>query len=153
MSAPGNVDQIGDGRVAPHDFSRFFNTCYQDQTGKPVVSVVNAGTGSYSVRGCEALSPATNPTYRQRYSYTFQNNSPYIGYRQRIYPLEDVSLFKQFILREGVSFEIRGEFFNVGNRPNFGGPGTGLNSSTYGFVTLTQANDARIGQLTGRINF
>jgi hypothetical protein len=72
--------------------------------------------------------------------------------RQRIYPLVDLSLFKQFIIHEGVSFEIRGEFFNVGNRPNFGGPGTGLNAS-YGVVTLSQANDARQGQLTARINF
>jgi hypothetical protein len=91
--------------------------------------------------------------YRQRYSYTVQTNPVYINERQRIYPLVDLSMFKQFMLGEGTSFEIRGEFFNVGNRPEFGGPGTGLNSSTYGVVTLNQANDARIGQLTARINF
>jgi len=49
--------------------------------------------------------------------------------------------------------QVRGEFFNVGNRPKFGGPGTGLNTSTYGFVTPTQANDAHIGQITARVNF
>jgi hypothetical protein len=76
-----------------------------------------------------------------------------LNIRQRIHPLVDASLFKQFQIREGTSFEIRGEFFNVFNTPNFGGPGTGLGSSTFGVVTLTQANDARIGQLTARINF
>jgi hypothetical protein len=90
---------------------------------------------------------------RTRFSYTIQTNSPFINDRQRIYPLVDASLFKQFIMHEGVSFEIRGEFFNIANRPEFGGPGTGLNSTSYGAVTLTQANDARQGQFTARINF
>jgi hypothetical protein len=75
----------------------------------------------------------------------------------------DLSVFKQFILREGASFEIRGEFFNVMNTPNYGGPNTSLGSATAGSVLsyttafpngfFTQANDQRIGQLTARINF
>ena len=105
------------------------------------------------VIACDSTSPTSAPAYKQRYQYTLQSNPLYIDERQRIYPEVDLSAFKQFIVREGVSLEIRGEFFNVGNRPNFGGPGTGLNSSTYGLVTLTQANDPRIGQLTARINF
>ena len=121
-----------------------FNTCYENQAG----ALVTTSTGAMA---CDATSP--NPAYRQRYSYTIQDNPQYLDERQRIYPLVDLSAFKQFIIREGVSLEIRGEFFNVGNRPNFGGPGTTLNSSTYGVVTLTQANDPRIGQLTARINF
>ena len=121
-----------------------FNTCYEDATG----ALVSTHTG---VVACDATSPT--PAYKQRYSYTLQSNPQYMSERQRIYPLVDASLFKRFTLREGTSLEIRGEFFNIGNRPNFGGPGTSLNSSTYGVVTLTQANDARIGQLTARINF
>jgi hypothetical protein len=65
----------------------------------------------------------------------------------------DAALFKQFILHERTSFEIRGEFFNVLNTPNFGGPNTTIGNSSFGAVTLTQANDARIRQLTARINF
>lgn len=121
-----------------------FNTCYQNTTGANVQT-------TNTVIACDGIS--SSPAFRQRYSYTLQTNSPFINERQRIYPLVDLSAFKQFIVREGVSFEIRGEFFNIGNRPNFGGPGTGLNSASYGLVTLTQANDARIGQLTARINF
>ncbi len=145
INAPGSVYQIGDPLAqAPRTFQRMFNTCYEDVTGKTVNT-------SASVQACDATS--SNPAYRQRYQYTVGNNPYYINERQRIFPLVDASLFKQFILREGVSFEIRGEFFNIGNRPNFGGPGTGLNSSTYGVVILNQVNDARTGQLTARINF
>lgn len=144
VSAPGTVDQIGDPTAAPRNFQRFFNTCFENTTG---ANVATSGT-SYA---CDSQSP--NPAYRQRLSYTVQRNYPYINERQRIYPQVDLSVFKQFILRESTSFEIRGEFFNVGNRPNFGGPGTGIGSSGYGAVALTQANDPRIGQLTARINF
>lgn len=145
ISAPGNVYQIGDPVAgAPRNFQRMFNTCYQDVTG----TNVNTKTG---VIGCDATS--STPAFRQRYSFTYQVNSPYINERARIYPLVDLSAFKQFIVRDGVSMEIRGEFFNVGNRPNFGGPGTSPGSTSYGLVTLIQANDARIGQLTARINF
>jgi len=145
IAAPGSVDLIGNPLAgAPRNFQRMFNTCYEDATGALVLS--HSG-----VIACDSTS--STPAYKQRYSYTLQSNPQYINERQRIYPEVDLSAFKQFIVREGVSLEIRGEFFNVGNRPNFGGPGTGLNSSTYGLVTLTQANDPRIGQLTARINF
>ena len=144
VSAPANVDQIGDPLAAPRSFQRFFNTCYENQAGTPV----NTNGKAYA---CDGVTP--NPAYRQRLSYTVQRNYPYINQRQRIYPLVNLSCFKQFILHEGVSFEIRGEFFNVGNRPNFGGPSTSIGASGYGAVTLTQANDPRIGQLTARLNF
>lgn len=153
ISEPSGVIQIGDPLyMAPRTFQRMFNTCYEDVTGK-LVNTSFSQSGAVSVQGCDAASPQSNPVYRQRYQYTVATNPYYINERQRIFPLVDASLFKQFILREGVSFEIRGEFFNIGNRPNFGGPGTGLNSSSYGLVTLTQVNDARTGQLTARINF
>jgi hypothetical protein len=108
------------------------------------------------IPACDGTSPT--PAYRQRYSYTLQTNPVYLPLRQRIWPLMDASLFKQFSLGAGRSFEIRGEFFNVLNRPNFGGPGTGLGSTSYGAIEVgtalpSQANDARIGQLTARINF
>lgn len=147
ISEPGSVYQIGDPLyAAPRNFQRMFNTCYEDVNGNPVST-------SASVQACDSTSPASNPAYRQRAQYTVATNPFYINERQRIFPLVDASLFKLFTLREGVSFEIRGEFFNIGNRPVFGGPGTGLNSSTYGVVVLNQLNDARTGQLTARFNF
>jgi hypothetical protein len=144
ISAPSNVDIIGNPRQSNPTYGRYFNTCYQNTAGVNVLSTASAPA-------CDALSP--NPAYRQRLAYTTQHNSTVLNIRQRIHPLVDASLFKQFQIHEGTSFEIRGEFFNLFNTPNFGGPGTGIGSSTFGLVTLTQANDPRIGQLTARINF
>ncbi len=144
ISTPSNVDIIGNPAQSNPTYGRFINTCYENTSGQLVASTSSAPA-------CDNLSP--NPAYRQRLQYTSQSNSNYINARQRIHPLMDASLFKQFILREHTSFEIRGEFFNVLNTPNFGGPNTTIGNSSFGAVTLTQANDARIGQLTARINF
>jgi hypothetical protein len=144
ISAPGSVNVIGNVRQANPTYARYFNTCYENASGALVQSTASAPA-------CDALSPM--PAYQQRLAYTTQLNSTVINVRQRIYPLLDASLFKQFIIHEGTSFEIRGEFFNILNTPIFGGPGTGIGSSTFGAVTQTQANDPRIGQLTARINF
>jgi len=144
INAPSNVDIIGDPRKGNPTYGRFFNTCYQNTSGVNVASTASAPA-------CDALSPT--PAFRQRLAYTTQSNSPVMNIRARIHPLVDASLFKQFQIHEGTSFEIRGEFFNVFNTPNFGSPGTTIGSSTFGQVVLTQANDPRIGQLTARINF
>jgi hypothetical protein len=144
ISAPGSVNVIGNVRQANPTYARYFNTCYENASGALVQSTASAPA-------CDALSPM--PAYQQRLAYTTQLNSTVINVRQRIYPLLDASLFKQFIIHERTSFEIRGEFFNILNTPIFGGPGTGIGSSTFGAVTQTQANDPRIGQLTARINF
>jgi hypothetical protein len=144
LSAPSNVNIIGQVNQPNPTYGRFFNTCYENTSGQLVQSTASAPA-------CDALSPT--PAYQQRLSYTSQTNSAVIDVRARIHPLLDASLFKKFAITEGTSFEIRGEFFNILNTPNFGGPGTGIGSSTFGVVTLTQANDPRLGQITARVNF
>lgn len=144
ISAPSNVDIIGPVAQRNPTYERYFNTCYEDTNGNLVESTDSAPA-------CDSLSPT--PAYRQRLSYTTQHNSSVINVRQHIKPVMDASLFKVFTIHERTSFEIRGEFFNVLNTAIFGGPGTSIGSSTFGAVTLTQANDPRIGQLTARINF
>jgi hypothetical protein len=104
-----------------------------------------------SAPACDSASSI--PAYRQRLAYTTQSNSTVIGVRQRIHPLVDASLFKQFPIREGMTFEIRGEFYNILNTVNFSGPNTSIGNAAFGTVTKTQANDPRIGQLTARFNF
>jgi hypothetical protein len=144
LSAPGNVNIIGQVQQTNPTDARYINTCYENTSGVTVATTASAP-------GCDALSPT--PAYQQRLSYSSQANSTVIGVRQRIHPLMDASLFKKFQVRENTSFEIRGEFFNILNTPNFGGPGTSVGSSTFGVVTMTQINDPRIGQITARINF
>jgi hypothetical protein len=144
ISAPGSVNIIGPVSVGNPTNSRFINTCYLNSSGAMVMTTPSAPA-------CDSTSSV--PAYEQRISYTSQLNSNVIGVRQRIHPLVDAALFKKFALSEGRSFEIRGDYYNVLNTPDFGGPGTGIGSSTFGVVTLTQANDPRIGELTARINF
>jgi hypothetical protein len=144
ISAPSNVNIIGAVNQPHPTYARYFNTCYENSSGQLVASTASAPA-------CDSLSPV--PAYQQRLAYTSQDNSTVIGVRTRLYPLVDASLFKRFDLGAGWSFEIRGEFFNILNTPEFGGPGTGIGSSTFGVVTLTQANNPRIGQLTARFNF
>jgi hypothetical protein len=168
IGAPGNVNIIGNYRTANQTFYHEFNTCYQpvnSTTGAlsaPQPTQINSTTGLVTLQGCDANN--TTPAFAQRLSYTSQNNSNVLNIRQKLYPLLDASMFKRFIIREGVSFEIRGEFFNILNTAEFGGPSTSLGAANFGSAAsnpsanyprgqLTQANDARIGQLTARINF
>jgi len=141
ISAPSGVNIIGPTGVANRSYSHFINTCYENTSGTLVV-----GTGACS-------GSTDTPAYQQRLSYTTQTNSTYIGVRQQFHPLMDASLFKVFPIRAGTTFEIRGEFFNVLNSPIFGSPNTSIGNSSFGIVTMTQANDPRYGQLTARFNF
>jgi hypothetical protein len=162
INAPGNVDIIGDYHQPNRSLTREFNTCYENPAGTPQQTVVNSTTGIISSTGCDTLSPT--PAFRQRYSFTSQANSNVLNIRQPLHPLVDASLFKQFAIREGVSFEIRGEFYNILNTPEWGGPSTTLGAQNAGSAAsgysvanplgiFNQANDARIGELTARINF
>jgi Carboxypeptidase regulatory-like domain len=169
ISAPGNVDIIGNYRQPHQTLYREYNTCYQTQTivnNQAVIANVASKTDTSNtyntVTACDAQS--STPAFRQRLPYTSQSNSSVLNVREPLHPLLDASLFKQFALHEGVSFEIRGEFFNILNTPEWGGPSTslgaanagsaaGAGSSTTPLGILTQANDPRIGQLTARINF
>ena len=52
----------------------------------------------------------------------------------------NLSLFKAFglnVLREGAKIEVRGEFFNAFNHPQFCGPNTTLDGGIFGQVTGT----------------
>lgn len=49
----------------------------------------------------------------------------------------DLSLSKEFTIREGMKLQIRGEFFNFTNTPRFAIPGTAFGGSQFGQVTST----------------
>lgn len=162
INAPGSVDIIGDYHQPNRTLTREFNTCYENAAGTPQQTKVDPITGIITSTGCDALSPT--PAFRQRYSYTSQANSSVLNIRQPLHPLVDASLFKKFAIHEGVSFEIRGEFYNILNTPEWGAPSTTLGaqnagSAASGYSTanplgiFNQANDPRIGELTARINF
>jgi hypothetical protein len=49
----------------------------------------------------------------------------------------DLSAFKDIKLRETKSLQLRAEFFNILNHPNFGLPGVDLGTSTFGVISDT----------------
>jgi Carboxypeptidase regulatory-like domain len=161
LNAPSNVNIIGNYKQPNWSLLRQFNTCYENTAGTPQPTVPNSANGgaTNTITACDSQSPT--PAFQQRLSFTSQTNSPYLNIRQQYYPLLDASLFKQFAIREGVNFEIRGEFFNILNTPIWGGPSTTLGAANAGSSSsaatsagfFSQANDPRYGQLTARINF
>lgn len=63
----------------------------------------------------------------------------------------DVALAKKIRLKESMSLELRGEFFNIFNHAQFDTPSGLINSDTFGVVT--SANDPRIGQVAAKFEF
>lgn len=49
----------------------------------------------------------------------------------------DLSFSKEFVIREGMKLQLRGEFFNFTNTPRFAPPDTLFGDSTFGMVTST----------------
>jgi hypothetical protein len=49
----------------------------------------------------------------------------------------NLSLFKNFKIRERANIELRCETFNLTNSPQFANPSASTTSSTYGYVTST----------------
>jgi hypothetical protein len=169
IPAPSNIDIVGNYYQPSASLRRQFNTCYLQPTTTatsvtyaPVNTRLDSTNSFVSSVGCDAQSP--NAAFRQRIAFTSQSNSAYLNLREPLTPLVDLSVFKRFIIREGTSFEIRGEFFNVFNTPNWGAPSTTPGAANFGSAGtapsaafpsgyFNQANDPRIGQLTARINF
>jgi hypothetical protein len=142
---PGSVTWLSNPHLSGHNYNRYFNTCYLNAAGAMVMTTKTAPA-------CDSASSV--PAFQQHLNFTLNNTGPQMnGVRILDHPLIDASMFKTFPIHESTNFEIRGEFFNVFNTPNFGGPNTSPGNSNYGIVSLTQQNDPRIGQLTARINF
>ncbi len=64
----------------------------------------------------------------------------------------DLSLRRQFGLTERVKLQLRADFFNVFNHPNFGDPNPVLNQGTFGQSTQTLAQSVGSGGLNGGFN-
>jgi len=70
----------------------------------------------------------------------------------------DVSLLKNTAITEKLKFQIRGEFFNTLNHPNFAEPNATLGNSGFGQVFNTMGRTIGFGtsrqiQVSARFNF
>lgn len=65
----------------------------------------------------------------------------------------DIAVHKEFQIREGIRFALRGEFFNAWNHTQFANPDSNVNDGAgFGEITSTQ-HAARIVQVAGKITF
>ena len=89
---------------------------------------------------------------KQPAPYTFGNAAPEIaqirGFASRT---ENIALQKNWLIRERLRFQLRGEALNAFNRHTFGGISTNPTSATFGDVTTVTGN--RNIQLGARIDF
>jgi hypothetical protein len=66
----------------------------------------------------------------------------------------DSSISKEFRIRERYAFELRSDFFNMFNHPNWASPNITVGSPSFGYVTGTQnPNGNRIIQVSARFSF
>ncbi|HUK17405.1 MAG TPA: TonB-dependent receptor [Bryobacteraceae bacterium] len=66
----------------------------------------------------------------------------------------DCSMFKNFRIKERYRLQVRGEFFNVANHPNYGNPGASFGTATFGTITSLAGNaNMRQVQLGAKILF
>ncbi len=63
----------------------------------------------------------------------------------------DVNVIKRISLKQDISLEIRADFVNVLNKPQFGNPVMDINSTSFG--KITRADGSRFGMVGGRITF
>jgi hypothetical protein len=138
------------------------------QTGFPLAisqTNLNGVLGTSNQRpNATGVSPETSGSLEERLGnyinkaafataaqFTFGNLSRTIGMRGPGIGNIDFSLFKSYSL-ERLRAQFRCEVFNLTNTPQFYGPQTNINSSTFGQIT-SQANFSRIFQLGVRFEF
>jgi hypothetical protein len=105
-------------------------------------------SGSLEDRLSDYINKAAFSTAPQ---FTYGNVSRTIPMRGPGIANTDFSLFKSYVF-EQFRAQFRAEAFNLTNTPQFYGPTTNINSSTFGQIT-TQANFSRIIQLGVRFEF
>jgi hypothetical protein len=133
------------------------------QTGLPftpglATNSLNTGTGSRPNRIGTGTLP--NPTINKWFDPTaFTQNSPGLygnsGRNILFGPGRfnwDVSLFKDFPIREEMKLQLRAEMFNVTNTPQFGQPNATIGSTAAGLITSTVGNPRQV-QLALRFQF
>lgn len=65
---------------------------------------------------------------------------------------DDLAAGKTWAIHESLSFELRGEFFNLFNHPSFGFPGEIFGTAQFGTVSSTN-NSGRTVQLVAKVHF
>jgi hypothetical protein len=123
------------------------------QTGQPFSPVLQTSTTNGTGSRPDVVGKVTYPKTLQRWfdpsaygtpaPYTYGNasrNSLFGPGRTNW----DMSLFKNFVIREQIRFEFRAEAFNVFNHPQFGLPNQSIGNAQVGSITSTVGNPRQL---------
>ncbi len=159
---------IGRGRAISTGDSRFANALFGGwqingiltyQSGTPLALSASNTSGLFAARTQpnnngqsgrktgpvqeRLTSYFTQSVYSQPAAFTFGNLSRYLpDVRSDSVRNWDLSLFKEFAVREKMNLQFRTEFFNAFNTVRFGSPNTTVTSGAFGAIT-SQANAPR----------
>jgi hypothetical protein len=123
------------------------------QTGLPFSAVLQTSTTNGTGSRPDANGSVTYPhTLQQWFSPSaFSTPAPYtygnLGRNTLFGPGRvnwDMSLFKNFVIREQTRFEFRAEAFNVFNHPQFGLPNQNIGNAQVGQITSTVGNPRQL---------
>jgi len=123
------------------------------QSGQPFSAVMQTSTTNGTGSRPDAVGPVTYPRTLQRWfdPSAFASPAPYTygsAARNSLFGPGrtnwDMSLFKNFVIREQMRFEFRAEAFNVFNHPQFGLPNASIGNAQVGSITSTVGNPRQL---------
>ena len=127
-----------------------FNSAFGYASQRPNATGVSPVTsGSLEQRLGDYINPAA---FSQVGQFAFGNVGRTIDMRGPGQVNFDMSLFKNFVIRERLKSQFRFEALNAMNTPLFYGPNVSFGSSSFGSIT-TQANFSRQLQMALRFSF
>ena len=115
---------------------------------------INGGYGNGNALGTGAVSYLNKAAFADPAPYTFGNlprSAPFGLFGPSLLD-EDVSLRREFPIRESIKLAVQADAFNVTNSVQFAPPATNIDSANFGQVTTTN-NLPRKFQLSARITF
>ncbi len=128
--------------------------CYADYNGSFSGPVrINGDYGSGDIRGAQPAFLDRN-AFTSPAPFTYGNTPRTLafGLRQTYAFNQDISLRRDFKIRENWRFGIQADAFNLFNNVRFGGIGTNITNANFGRIS-NQANTPRVVQFNARVEF
>ena len=115
---------------------------------------INGNYGDGNVLGSNSTAYIDKTAFVDPAAFAFGNMPRTLPYnlRNTFNSNQDLSVRREFGIREWARLAIQGDFFNITNRVQFTGIGTNIDSANFGMVSA-QANSPRKVQLAARVNF
>jgi hypothetical protein len=130
-------------------------SCYADYNAAFSGPVgINGSYGSGDLLGANAPAFLDKNAFASPAAFAYGNTPRTLafGLRNPARYNQDLSLRRDFAIREGLTFRLQADAINAFNVVNFSGPNLTITSSNFGKITA-QANLPRVVQFTARISF